>query len=155
LNAVRILLKDQTYSLYSLPTEFPAETVELLVSHPDYEEASIKVAVQDREELNQAVILKPRPAHLDVTVQTGVNYELTVNGYRYDPSRMIFEAGKNYDLRVEAHDYYNMYRQWTPQPNEQLTWNVSLKQLPPPTFGENWDVPYIHVVVKSWHIQYG
>lgn len=144
---VVVYLNDRDFPLQDAYT-VRAGSLDARVEHPDYLPVSETLEIRDGDQVEKSIKLKPRPARLDIFMDTDIPYRLYLND---DP--VDWQIGKILELppfevsslRVVVRNHYNVEQKFRPGANELVEWDIPLVDLPGPEFGLKWEVPYVGI----------
>jgi formylglycine-generating enzyme required for sulfatase activity/serine/threonine protein kinase len=119
--------------------------------HPDYFPIEQTVVIASGKTLSVSANLQPRPARLTIHATPVVPIAVFLNNLNVPAN-----ADGSYSLppnqadkvQVEAQNYAGAIRDFKPNANESLAWDVSLNVLPPPKTGQDYQVPYLNLAMK-------
>ena len=126
-------------------------TYQVTFEHPDYYPAQSNVTIAEGKTAAAAANLQPRPAKLAIRTTPTVPIAVYLNNNQIRPDldgSFTLPPNQADKVRVEAQNYAGSVRDFKPQPNEALSWEVPMSVLPPPASGQDYSVPYLNVALK-------
>jgi formylglycine-generating enzyme required for sulfatase activity/serine/threonine protein kinase len=152
LRDAQIVINNHPYpaSTKNLPTLLVG-TYQVRFEHPDYFPVETNITVEQGKTASTAANLQPRPAKLAIHPTPAAPIEVFLNNqpilagpdgsYSLPPN----QADK---VRVEALNYAENVRNFTPGPNETVNWELPLSPMAPPATGQDYSVPYLNLEMK-------
>ncbi len=120
-------------------------------THPDYFPVDKNVTIEAGKTAAAAADLQPRPARLVIQPDPVVPVAVFLNNHPL-PAKPdgSYELPPNQadTVRVEAQDYSNYERVFKPAPNEAMHLAVPLSRMQPPAAGQEYNVPYLNLVLE-------
>ncbi len=130
----------------------PRQQLELLtgphhitLEHPDFFPFSRTVEVLDGGLTEVTLTLEPRPARVRLQIGVPNPARFTVNDRETTltpEGDLLVPADGPAKVEVSVRDFMTVIKHFVAEPNAALVWEVPLKPLPGPVFGEPWQPPY-------------
>jgi len=118
----------------------------ITVGHPDFRDETKQFDVANNVRLRVNYNLDPLPGVVSIEPSpTGVEWNFQYNGkaVKLPEMKAPLPSGRASTLTINHPDYFPQSKEFTPKPNEQITWAPDMKLIPGPSKGSDYETPFL------------
>lgn len=122
--------------------------VTMTVGHPDYVDETKQFSLGNNMRAKVIYDLAPLPAILTLSPKPADeewNYYLNDQKVLLKEMKAPLKPGVEQTVKIDSPNFFGVSQTYTPKPNEQLNWSPTLKRIPGPTKGEDYEIPFLDI----------